>query len=146
MSIATDNATYTSYPNKWDIKKITLASLAIGALMIIGGLISVWMGVSYFHLHGRELQVFTMLTLVFSSQFRILIVRERRHFWSSRPGKALTLSIMGVIITFIVLGTHGIIIPALSLHEIFFTFGFSGIWMLALVDPIKYLIFAKVKV
>jgi len=146
MSIATDNATYTSYPNKWDIKKITLASLAIGALMIIGGLISVWMGVSYFHLHGRKLQVFTMLTLVFSSQFRILIVRERRHFWSSRPGKALTLSIIGVIITFIVLGTHGIIIPALSLHEIFFTFGFSGIWMLALVDPIKYLIFAKVKV
>jgi H+-transporting ATPase len=146
MSIATDNATYTPYPNKWNIKMMTLASLATGAFMIIGGLISIWVGVSHFHLYGRKLQVFTMLMLVFSSQFRILIVRERRHFWSSRPGKALILSIMGIMIAFVVLGIHGIIIPALSLHEVFFTFGFSGIWMLALVDPIKHLIFAKMKV
>jgi H+-transporting ATPase len=146
MSIATDNATYTPYPNKWNIKMMTLASLATGAFMIIGGLISIWVGVSHFHLYGRKLQVFTMLMLVFSSQFRILIVRERRHFWSSRPGKALILSIMGIMIAFVVLGIYGIIIPALSLHEVFFTFGFSGIWMLALVDPIKHLIFAKMKV
>ena len=146
MSIATDNAIYTSYPNKWNIRMVTLASLATGAFMVIGGLISMWVGVSYFNLYGRKLQTFTMLMLVFFSQFRILIVRERRYFWSSRPGKALTLSVVGTAIAFMLLGIYGIIIPMLSLYEVLFTLGFPGIFTLALVDPIKYLIFTKIRV
>jgi len=145
MSIATDNAIYTPYPNKWDIRIVTLSSLATGAFMVIGGLISMWVGVVYFNLYGRRLQTFTMLTLVFFSQFRILIVRERRHFWSSRPGKALTFSVVGAMIAFMLLGIYGIIIPTLSLREVLFTLGFSGIFTLALVDPIKYLTFAKLR-
>lgn len=145
MSIATDNAIYTPYPNKWDIRIVTLSSLATGAFMVIGGLISMWVGVVYFNLYGRRLQTFTMLTLVFFSQFRILIVRERRHFWSSRPGKALTFSVVGTMIAFMLLGIYGIIIPTLSLREVLFTLGFSGIFTLALVDPIKYLTFAKLR-
>jgi len=145
MSIATDNAIYTPYPNKWDIRIVTLSSLATGTFMVIGGLISMWVGVVYFNLYGRRLQTFTMLTLVFFSQFRILIVRERRHFWSSRPGKALTFSVVGTMIAFMLLGIYGIIIPTLSLREVLFTLGFSGIFTLALVDPIKYLTFAKLR-
>jgi H+-transporting ATPase len=83
---------------------------------------------------------------VFFSQFRILIVRERRHFWSSRPGAALTLSIMGTTAAFTLLGVCGIIIPALGLREVLFALGFSGLFTLALVDPVKYLTFTKVKV
>ena len=146
MSIATDNATYTSYPNRWNVKAATLASLVVGALMAVGGLTSTWMGAACFNLHGRRLQAFTMLTLVFFSQFRILIVRERRHFWSSRPGAALTLSIMGTTAAFTLLGVCGIIIPALGLREVLFALGFSGLFTLALVDPVKYLTFTKVKV
>ena len=72
MSLATDNVKYTSNPNKWNVKNITLASLVIGILLIAEGIIVILVGSDYFHLEGQKLQTFVMLLLVFTSQFRVL--------------------------------------------------------------------------
>jgi H+-transporting ATPase len=138
MSLATDDVKHTSSPNLWNLKNVTSASLAIGALLVIEGAVAVFIGTTYFHLESPQLQTLVMLTLVFTSQFRVLIVRERRHCWSSRPGRELVISSLGTIVGFIFLGVYGIIVPALSLDQVLIILGFSGAFTLALDLPKYY--------
>jgi H+-transporting ATPase len=142
MSLSTDNVRYTTNPNKWDVRNITLASFIIGLLLVVEGAIAILIGVNYFRLNSQELQTFTMLLLVFTSQFRVFIVRERRYFWSSWPGKALVLSTAVTIVAFILLGIHGIFIPHLKLYQVLFIMGFSAIFTFG-IDLPKYYIFKK---
>jgi H+-transporting ATPase len=142
MSLATDNVEHTSNPNVWNVKNITLASLGVGLLMVAGGAIAVFIGTHYFHLALGALQTFVMLMLVFSSQFRVYIVRERGHFWSSRPGRALLISSIAAMGGFALLGVYGLIIPAVTIYQVVLIWGFSGVFILGIDFP-KYYVFRK---
>ena len=125
-----------------ECKKITLASLVIGILLVVEGAIAILIGIEYFALELEKLRTFVMLLLIFTSQFRVYLVRERKHFWSSRPGKELLVSTAAAIIVFMFLGVYGIIVPALTLNQVLFILGFSAIFTL-LLDPPKYYVFKK---
>ncbi len=142
MSLATDNVGYTSNPNKWNVKNITLSSFFIGMLLIVEGVIAILVGSNYFHLDRPKLQTFVMLLLVFTSQFRVLVVRERRYFWSSRPGNALLLSTAATLTGFALLGVYGIFVPSLTLHQVLAVLGFSAVFMLGIDFP-KYYLFRR---
>jgi H+-transporting ATPase len=142
MSLATDNVEYTASPNKWNVKNITFASLIVGALLVGEGAIALFVGSYYFHLTLDQLRTFIMLTLVFTSQFRVYIVRERQYFWSSRPGRELILSTIGAIVAFAILGVYGLIITPLTSYQVLFTLGFSALFTLAIDFP-KYGAFRK---
>jgi len=145
MSLATDNVKHTSNPNKWNVKNITLASLVIGVLLVVEGVIAVFVGINYFHLELEKLEklhTFVMLTLIFTSQFRVYIVRERKHFWSSQPGRELLVSTAAAVLVFTLLGVYGIIIPSLTLYQVVFVLGFSALFTLG-IDLPKYYAFQK---
>jgi len=142
MSLATDNVKHTSNPNMWNVKNITLASLAIGMLLVVEGVIAILIGIDYFHLGLEKLRTFTMLMLVFTSQFRVYVVRERKHFWYSWPGKELLVSTIAAIIGFTLLGVYGIIISALTWYQVLFILGFSAMFTFGL-DPPKHYVFGK---
>jgi len=142
MSLATDNVENTSNPNVWNVKNITLASLAVGLLMVVGGAITVLIGTHYFHLGFGALQSFVMLMLVFSSQFRVYIVRERRHFWSSRLGRELFISSMAAISGFALLGVYGLIIPSVAVYQVLLILGLSAVFTLSIDFP-KYFVFRE---
>jgi H+-transporting ATPase len=140
MSLATDNVKHTSNPNKWNVKNITLSSLLIGAMLIVEGAITIYIGVNYFNITLEKLHTFVLLTLIFTSQFRVYIVRERNHFWSSRPGKELLISTVITILFFALLGVYGTIIPPLAWYKVLFSLGFSALFTFSL-DPLKYYVF-----
>ena len=142
MSLATDNVQYTESPNKWDVKNITFASLVVGTLLVAGGAIALFVGTRYFHLTVDQLQTFTVLMLIFTSLSRIYIVRERRYFWSSRPGKALTISTLCALIIFVLLGVYGVLITPLAVSQLLFILGFSVLFTLA-IDILKHLAFRR---
>jgi H+-transporting ATPase len=142
MSLATDNVKYTTNPNKWNVRNITFASLVIGALMIGEGGLALFIGDHYFHLEFVKLQTFVMLLLVFTSQFRVYIVRERKYFWSSRPGRELVISTVGALIVFTLLGIYGGIVPSLAWYQVLFILGFSAVFTFA-IDLPKYLAFKR---
>jgi H+-transporting ATPase len=142
MSLATDNVKTTKNPNIWNVKNITLASLVIGAFLVVEGASIIFIGTGYYHMELETLQTFVLLTLVFTSQFRVLIVRERGHFWSSRPGRELTLSSLATVIGFALLGIYGVILPPVTLAQLLFVLGFSAIFTLG-VDYPKYYAFRK---
>ena len=144
MSLAKDNVESTSSPNIWNVRNITSASLVIGLLLVLQGSIALFLGAVYYGMDLPHLQTWVLLTLVYTSQFRVLSVRERRHFWSSKPCIELMVAAVGTIVAFTLLGIYGIIIPALSLVQVAVALIFAGAFTLA-VDFPKYYVFKKVR-
>jgi H+-transporting ATPase len=139
MSLATDNVKHTSNPNKWNVKNITLASLVPGMLLVVEGMIVILIGMNYFHLGWEKLRTLVMLNLIFNSQFRVLIVRERRHFWSSLPGRDLLILSVATITGFTLIGIYGIFAPFLTLYQVLAVLGFSALFTLGIDFPKYYL-------
>jgi len=142
MSLATDNVKHTKSPNKWNVKNITLASLVPAMFLVIEGILVIFTGVYYFHLNWEKLRSLVLLNLVFNSQFRVLIIRERKHFWSSRPGRELLITSTATILVFMLLGMFGIFIYPLTLYEVLIILGYSMFFTL-LIDFPKYYVFRK---
>ncbi len=140
MSLATDNVEYTANPNKWNVKNITFASLIVGTLLVGEGAIALFAGSHYFHLALDQLGTFIMLTLIFTSQFRVYIVRERRFFWSSRPGRELLIATTATIVIFALLGVFGLIVTPVTPFQMLFVLGLSALFTFAIDYP-KYLAF-----
>ena len=126
MSLATDNVKSTKSPNIWNVKNITMASIVIGALLVVEGAVIIFIGADYYQMQLGTLQTFVLLALVFTSQFRVLVVRERGHFWASRPGRELGISSLATVIGFALLGIYGIILPPLTLTQVLLALGFSA--------------------
>ncbi|MCL4481296.1 MAG: plasma-membrane proton-efflux P-type ATPase [Bacteroidetes bacterium] len=142
MSLATDNVKHTSNPNKWNVKENILASLIPALCYVLGDILVILAGKYYFHLQWNELTTLVMLSLIFNSQFRVLIVRERKHFWSSLPGKGLLISSSSAIIVFALVAISGILVPPLNLPVVLTIFGFSALFTLGIDFP-KYYLFKK---
>jgi len=142
MSIATDNVKPTDEPNIWNIKNIMLSSLTLGVLFALEDLFILFIGIKYFHLSFDEITTLVMLSLVFNTQFRILIVRERKHFWSSIPNRNLLIVNSITVIGFALLGIFGVFVPKLSMNHVFILLGIAVIFMVC-VDFIKCYLFKK---
>lgn len=140
MSLATDNAKDAQAPNQWKVKNITLASLAIGLLLAAQGIGGIFIGQDLLRLDFGHMQTFVLLTLIFTSQFRVLIVRERRCFWDSMPGTLLLVSTGSTMAIFFLMGAFGFIIPALGARETALALAYSLVFT-AMLDCPKRLFF-----
>ena len=145
MSIATDKVKSTNNPNIWNMKSITLSSVILGIFFALEDLFILYIGINYFHLDFDKLCTLVMLSLVFNTQFRILILRERGHFWSSIPSKTLIIVNITTIIGFVLLGIFGGFIANLQMNQVFVILGISMLFMLS-IDFVKYYLFKKLKV
>lgn len=85
MSISTDRVSFSQKPDKWNIKKLTLIGGVFAAMILVLSFFILFAGVNYLHLPLPELQTLIFLTLVFTGQAIIYLVRERKHFWHSMP-------------------------------------------------------------
>lgn len=145
MSIATDNVISTDSPNNWDIRNLMKASFLLGISFALVDLLIIYVGIKIFQLDFLRIQTLVMLSLVFNTQFRILMVRERGHFWSSVPNRyLLTINILAILI-FILIASLGIFIPELLFSQVLITLGIIFILMIIL-DFIKFYIFRWFKI
>jgi H+-transporting ATPase len=140
MSIATDRVVATKSPNSWKMKSIVPASALLGILFALEDLFVVFVGLSFFHLAYDSLCTLVMLSLVFNTQFRILAVRERRHFWSSMPGGKMFFVNLATVAGFALFGVSGAAVPALSFRQVAVLLGIAALFMVA-VDFAKYWLF-----
>ena len=142
MSLATDNATPACKPDVWNLKSITLASLVLGIPLVIEGLITIFIGIAYFNLNWMALQTYVMLIFLFSSQAKVLIVRDRKHFWASRPGNALLITCILTTVAFVLMAIYGILVPALTPYEVLVVLTLS-LGLTFILDIPKYYVFKR---
>lgn len=142
MSIATDNVTYSREPDRWQIRALVSAGLILGSLVLILSFAVFLYGRDQLHLPLAQLQTLVFLTLVFTGQGAVYLVRERSHFWSSAPsGWLLMSSVLDVLIVSL-LATNGILMAAIPAKLAFFVFGACILYMTGL-DFLKVPVFRR---
>lgn len=82
------------------------------------------------------------MTLVFTGQGTIYLVRQRQHFWKSRPSKWLLLSSAADIAVVSVLATSGILMQAIRPQLVFTVLIVRACYLVA-VDLVKISLLRK---
>ncbi|MGC9174693.1 MAG: plasma-membrane proton-efflux P-type ATPase [Thermoprotei archaeon] len=145
MSIATDSVRYSRTPEKWNVGNLVGAA-AIIAVAVVAELMGGMYIAHYMRMPLPELQTFVFDLLVFSGQFTVYVVRERRWFWKSRPSKWLLLSSVADIIAISLISVYGILIPPVTVKALAVALIYSMLTTLFLNDAIKEIAFKYYKV
>lgn len=142
MSISTDKVSFSPKPDKWDIRKL-LFRAGILAACILGFSFSVlFFGIKTLHLTLDEIRSLIFITLVYTGQATVYLIRERQHFWHSRPSFwMLSCSLLDIAIISM-MALLGILMAPLSAPLVFGLFA-SIIVYFFLLDFIKVELFKK---
>ena len=92
MLTTTDNVTITVKPSVWRVGAITLTGAVLGFVTLVYFVSALAEGHYGMGLDILHLRTLAIVTLVFGGQSILYVVRERRHFWSSRPSTWLMFS------------------------------------------------------
>jgi H+-transporting ATPase len=146
ISLSTDNVRWSKKPCRWNITGLVKVALIIGLLMVIEALGLLFIGINYFNLifDDQSLYMFSFQILLFFAIFSILVLRERGHFWHSKPGKALSAALIFDLVLAILIALIGI--PGLKPIPLFLTLivlGYSAVSSLLINDFIKYILVKK---
>jgi H+-transporting ATPase len=114
MSLSTDRMQYSRRPNRWNTRGILLAGTVLAACKLVFSLGVFLCGYRLLHLDMPHLQTLMFATLILSSQAGVYLLRERGHFWQSRPSRFLIgSSLLGLgVASILVIG--GILMPPLG--------------------------------
>lgn len=119
MSIATDNVSFSPQPERWRIPTLMM-SAGVLALLVLGLFFGVYYaGRNLLHLPLPQLQTVVFLLLVFSGQGITYLIRERRHFWYSRPSRWLALASIMDIVVVSLLAIRGILMAPVDPQYVF---------------------------
>ncbi|MGC9268959.1 HAD-IC family P-type ATPase [Acidiphilium sp.] len=142
MSLTTDHVYTSPIPNVWRIGNLTIAGILMGL-----GLLAFCTGVVAVGRFGLGLDLGTIrtlafLALVFASQTSIYAIRERRHFWQSRPSLWVVASSLAAIAIAAIMAITGFAMIAVSPALTGTTLAAAIVFAL-LLDTLKIPIFAR---
>jgi H+-transporting ATPase len=142
MAIATDQVRALRKPDHWDVRAMLISSLSL-ALPVLALTFGIFLsGRNLLHLPLGQLQTLSFITLVFTAQGMIYLVRERHHFWTSQPGKWMMLASVLDVLVIILLASFGILMQAIPLWLTLSTLALS-IAALFVLDFLKVWVFQK---
>jgi H+-transporting ATPase len=121
MSIATDRVSASPSPDRWHIGTLMRAGISLGSLILLLSFSLFFYGRDFLHLPLPKLQTLVFVTLVFTGQGMVYLVRERRHFWNSAPSRWMILSSIADVTVVCLIATRGVLmapLPALLLGEV----------------------------
>jgi H+-transporting ATPase len=116
MSSSTDNVRPSPRPSVWKIGHLTIAGLIMGVCDLLFCVACFATGRYWLHLDIVSLRSFAVVTLVFSGQAVFYVSRERRHLWSSCPGRWLIASSVADITIISVLAVSGTLMKPLTIE------------------------------
>jgi H+-transporting ATPase len=115
MFTTTDNVSISAGPSVWRIGGITLTGAILGLVTLAFCTSVLAVGHYGLKLDILHLRTLAIATLVFSGQSILYVVRERHHFWNSRPSNWLMFSSVIDLLLISILSTRGIWMTALPL-------------------------------
>ncbi|MBF6593745.1 MAG: plasma-membrane proton-efflux P-type ATPase [Thermaceae bacterium] len=144
MSIASDHVGFSPTPDRWAVNRLTQAALVLAGCWLLFAFGIFYLGRDWLALPLGQLQSLIFLMLVFSGQATVYLVRERGHFWGSRPGKWLILSSLADLLGVSLLAGLGILMSPLNPTLIAGLLGVTLLYALVL-DWIKVGLFHRLK-
>ncbi len=142
MSLSTDRMEYSRHPNRWKTRAILLAATALAGCKLAFSLgVFLW-GHYALALDMPHLQTLTFAALILSSQAGVYLLRERGHFWQSRPSFFLVASSVFGLTVVTILVLVGILMPPLSASLLLAVAGTGLLWFAGL-DWLKVWLFGR---
>jgi H+-transporting ATPase len=145
MASSTDNVRPSSTPSVWKIGRLTMVGICMGLFDLLFGVGSLVIGKVLLHLDIDALRTLAVVTLVFSGQAVLYVVRERRHLWSSWPGKWLMASSTVDLAIVSVLAVGGILMAPLPMGVVAGVFG-AAVVLAFVLDAAKLALFRRFEV
>jgi H+-transporting ATPase len=110
LSLSTDNVRYSEKPDSWNITGLIKVAACLGIVIVAELLIVLGIGLHYFGLGDNinQLHTFSFELLIYVELLDMLIVRERKHFWDSRPSKPLLMIILGDLLLIFLISVFGL--------------------------------------
>ena len=144
MSAATDNLRPSLKPNVWRIDNLTIAGLTMATCNLAFCCSVLAIGEFAMAFDIDQLRTLAAVTLVFSGQAVLYVVREREHLWRSRPSDWLIASSVIDVTIIASLASFGIVMTALPVQAVF------GVLLAAagfafILDFVKVGLFARLK-
>jgi H+-transporting ATPase len=132
-------------PNVWRVGSLTAAGVVLGFfdLLFCTGVIAI--GKYHMGLGIEALQTLSIVTLIFSGQATLYVVRERRHLWSSRPSNWLMVASAADLLIISTLATGGILMTPLPIVVVATTLAATAVFGLSL-DLIKVPVFRRLQI
>jgi magnesium-transporting ATPase (P-type) len=110
IALSTDRVRPSASPETWNIGPLVRVAVILGILMLgesLGLIAFAWNRFGLANDAG-SLQTFTFQMLLFFALFSIVSVRERRWFWSSRPGTLLATALLADACVGVTIGRYGL--------------------------------------
>ncbi len=140
LSLATDSVRYSKTPDTWDIRGLVKVAVALGLLIVAESFGLLVLADRFFGLSADvpALQTFFFDYLVFLGVLQVLILRERRHFWESRPSLTLGLA---VSLDILIVGAISVLgffqLQAVPAVEVLAALGYSVLVAFVINDAVK---------
>jgi len=115
MSLSADHMSISNTPTRWNTRAILIAASIIGGCKLFFSLGVFVYGDYVLHFDTPHLQTLAFTTVIFSTQAGIYLLRERGHFWASRPAFPLIASSAFGILAAVILSQSDLIMPSLRL-------------------------------
>ena len=135
-------------PDTFDMRRLFGVSGSLGIIMIIESAIFAVPALSYFGLLGNVEKIYTFgfAYLNLSGVFALMIVRERNHFWESRPSRFLSITALAEVLLVIAIGIFGILeLAPLGYLPVLSILGYAILTTFVINDPIKVYLMRKFK-
>jgi len=114
MSIATDHVAFSATPDRWHVRTLMATGFIFGCLILLLSSGLYLFGRDFLKLPLAQLQTLVFITLVFTGQGAVYLIRERRHFWRSAPSRWMIASSTADIAIVSVLAMRGILMAPLA--------------------------------
>jgi H+-transporting ATPase len=142
MSITTDRMEVSFRPNRWNTRGILLTATVLAMCKLAFSLSVLLWGYYALNLPPGTLQTLTFATIIISSQAGVYMLRERQHFWKSRPSRYVAFSsVLGLGVAAL-LAMGGILMPAIQPLILLAVVGVAAGYFVAL-DWVKVLLFKR---
>jgi H+-transporting ATPase len=136
MSIATDNVSYSLRPDRWHLRDLVESAGLLAGMMLIESFLVLYLATDVFRLPQSQIQTLVFVMLVFSGQATVYLVRQRHHFWDSRPSRWLASASVADIVAVSILASQGLLMAAVPLPLVLAVIGIA-ICFVFLIEPLK---------
>ena len=145
MLATTDNVRVSAAPNVWHVGRLTAGGIALGFFDLVFCTGALAIGKYDLGFAIGTLQTLSIVTLVFSGQAILYVVRERRHFWSSRPSTWLMAASAADVLIIGTLATRGILMNPLPIAVVTALLAAAVVFSV-LLDQIKVVTFRRLQI
>ena len=141
ISLSTDTVSWSREPDRWNVSALVKVGISIGVLTVVELFGLLYLGMKYLGLSRNisQLHTFVFAALLYMGLFTVLTLRERMHFWNSRPSKPLLLAVvadMMIVGALVIIGIPSV--KPIPFNELLFLFSYIAFFSLAVNDLAKH--------